>query len=46
MLSYTYYSVQPPHEQYGIELIVWGIALGVGLWEFVFHRAQSVPRLQ
>jgi alpha-1,6-mannosyltransferase len=34
VLGYTFYTVQPPHEQYGIEMFAWGVALIVGLWEF------------
>lgn len=34
MLSYSYYAVYPNQEQYGIEMLVWGIAVCIGLCEY------------
>ncbi len=41
LLSYAYYSVQPPAEQYGVEMLVWRIAALVLAWEVWYRRMQQ-----
>ncbi|TAE25454.1 MAG: hypothetical protein EAZ92_11810 [Candidatus Kapaibacterium sp.] len=43
LLSYAYYSVQPPREQYGVEMLVWGASVLVMVWE-LWKRMKNVPK--